>query len=457
MPRIQNIAEAALRGLAVGVRGVLEGKRMQREAKDAREKRIADEFYRTKALALQERIVDFQNALDQEHLDPDKAKLEHQKELDAIIKEKAEYEQALRDDFAAEDENINTLWQDYNTATDDNERLNIKSKIDTSRRRLIRIANRIGIQLTDVSEAEAAATKAKTAETEAGAAETEDQRSEQVKAVMAIVEMQDWSPEIKDALNEGITAIADDDTLSAEERTKADDLKDLIAVIRDSTEIPDENRDGLIADAIRSEVGALVKARLAAETGGRAETLSEPYRTAFRFATQSEGSEDDIEGHLKSIHELIAKGEKDDARAFIADLATDDADATEVNTFIVREELLEVLEKLYAGSQLLKANQTGTAWTPELLQNAQRFFGSTDLSTEELNTQLQSGVERYRQLIASEDFTEAERQGYEAIFPSASDIEDIDTAILQSLKKSITRNQDLFYKHYLGATDADVF
>ena len=457
MPRIQNIAEAALRGLAVGVRGVLEGKRMQREAKDAREKRIADEFYRTKALALEERKVDFRNAIDEEEVDLDKAKLAHQKELDAIVKEKTEYETALRDDFAAEDENINTLWQAYNTATDEDEKVGIKSKIDTGRRRLIRIANRIGIQLTDVSEAEAAEIKAKTAETEAGAAETEDQRSEQVKAVMAIVEMQDWSPEIQDALNEGITAIVDDDTLSAEERTKADDLKDLIAVIRDSTEIPDENRDGLIADAIRSEVGALVKARLAAETGGRAETLSEPYRTAFRFVTRSEVSEDDIEGYLKSIHELIAKGEKDDARAFIADLATDDADATEVNTFIVREELLEVLEKLCAGSQLLKANQTGTAWTPELLQDAQRFFGSTDLSTEELNTQLQSGVERYRQLIASEDFTETERAGYEAIFSAASGVEDVNTAILQSLSESISRNQELFYRHYLGATDAEAF
>ena len=33
MPRIQNIAEAALRGLAVGVRGVLEGKRMHARRK----------------------------------------------------------------------------------------------------------------------------------------------------------------------------------------------------------------------------------------------------------------------------------------------------------------------------------------------------------------------------------------------------------------------------------------
>ena len=457
MPRIQNIAEAALRGLAVGVRGVLEGKRMQREAKDAREKRIADEFYRTKALALEERIADFQNALDQEHIDPDKAKLAHQQELDAIVKEKAEYEQTLRDDFAEEDENINTLWQAYNTATDEDEKVGIKSKIDTGRRRLIRIANRLGIQLTDVSEAEAAATKAKTAETEATAAETEDQRSAQVKALMAIVEMQDWSPEIKDALNEGITAIADGDTPPAETRTKADDLKDLIAVIRNSTEIPDESKDGLIGDAIRSEVGALVSARLAAETGGRAETLSEPYRTAFRFATRSGMSEDDIAANLKSIHGLIAKGEKDDVRAFIAGLATDDADATEVKAFILREELLETLEKLDVGIQLLRANQTGAAWTPELLQEAQRFFGTTDLSTEQLNTELQSGIERYRQLIASEDITETERDGYEAIFAAASDVEDIDPAMLRSLRESINRNQDQFYKHYLDSTDEEAF
>ena len=50
-----------------------------------------------------------------------------------------------------------------------------------------------------------------------------------------------------------------------------------------------------------------------------------------------------------------------------------------------------------------------------------------------------------------------ERAGYEAIFSAASGVEDVDTAILQSLSESISRNQELFYRHYLGATDAEAF
>ena len=51
----KHIGADALRGLAVGIRGVLEAKRMAREAKSGREKRIADHYVRLKRLDLQER------------------------------------------------------------------------------------------------------------------------------------------------------------------------------------------------------------------------------------------------------------------------------------------------------------------------------------------------------------------------------------------------------------------
>ena len=188
MPRTENLREAALRGLAVGVRGVLEGKRMQREARTPRERRIADAFYRTKALALEEKEADFEEAFNQEQPNPEQVKLAQQEELDTIKQEKTEYEKLLREDFAAEDENIHTLWQDYHTAVDDNERVRIKSKINTGRRRRNRIANRLGIPLTDVEFEQDAAKPTATAAAEPTAPEASQLEPEPVNPITAIVD-----------------------------------------------------------------------------------------------------------------------------------------------------------------------------------------------------------------------------------------------------------------------------
>ena len=452
MPRTENLREAALRGLAVGVRGVLEGKRMQREARTPRERRIADTFYRTKALALEEKEADFEEAFNQEQPNPEQVKLAQQEELDTIKQEKTEYEKLLREDFAAEDENIHTLWQDYHTAVDDNERVRIKSKINTGRRRRNRIANRLGIPLTDVEFEQDAAKPTATAEAAPTAPEASQLEPEPVNPITAIVDAQDWDDAIKEQINRGIPTV----TQPAENRTGADDLKDVIAAIKNATEIPDLDKNGLVEDAIRTEVGTRVKTQLAEETGGTAETLSEPYRTAFRFVSRSGMSEHDIARNLKSIHGLIAAGKKDDAREFIAALAIGPENTTEAREFIAREELLELLDKLDLESQMLRAHQTGTGFTPGLLRKAKRFFGRGIPSVGQLDTQLQLDTQRYRQLIGSGDFTEAERKEYESIFPAAANLEDLNPAVLRSLREFVNRNQNLFYKHYLdptGATD----
>ena len=106
----KHVASDALRGLAVGIRGVLEAKRMAREAKSGREKRIADHYVRLKRLDLQERrlaITEGTAARAQEKLDLDKqiqeteaAKVEaleelgktYDEELDAYFDERTHYQ-----------------------------------------------------------------------------------------------------------------------------------------------------------------------------------------------------------------------------------------------------------------------------------------------------------------------------------------------------------------------------
>ena len=66
----RHIASDAIRGFAVGVRGVLEGRKLRREAKDDRERRFADEAYRQKVMDLQERQITLDDAFrTQQHED----------------------------------------------------------------------------------------------------------------------------------------------------------------------------------------------------------------------------------------------------------------------------------------------------------------------------------------------------------------------------------------------------
>ena len=81
----QHILSDSLRGLAVGIRGVLEAKRMAREAKSDREKRIADHYVRLKRLDLQERRLAIsegaaEREMEQARLDSVEAEQEHKDE-----------------------------------------------------------------------------------------------------------------------------------------------------------------------------------------------------------------------------------------------------------------------------------------------------------------------------------------------------------------------------------------
>ena len=85
----RNIASDALRGFAVGVRGLLESRKMRREAADDKARRIADEAYRQRVLDLEERKVILDDAFRGEHLE---ANTNIQKRLTAV--EEGKYDHA---------------------------------------------------------------------------------------------------------------------------------------------------------------------------------------------------------------------------------------------------------------------------------------------------------------------------------------------------------------------------
>lgn len=64
----RHIASDAIRGFVSGLRGYMEGRKMKREAKDAREARIANEAFRWKALDMQERQIQLDDAFREKEL-----------------------------------------------------------------------------------------------------------------------------------------------------------------------------------------------------------------------------------------------------------------------------------------------------------------------------------------------------------------------------------------------------
>lgn len=131
----QHVLSDSLRGLAVGIRGVLEAKRMAREAKSGREKRIADHYVRLKRLDLQERRLAISEGaaateMEQARLDSLQAEYEH----------KDEWHKQL----AAAYDRLESLYQERNRAAAPKEMERIDNEIAMEGRAVIRLGKNLG-------------------------------------------------------------------------------------------------------------------------------------------------------------------------------------------------------------------------------------------------------------------------------------------------------------------------
>ena len=131
----KHIGADALRGLAVGIRGVLEAKRMAREAKSGREKRIADHYVRLKRQDLQERRLAISEGaaateMEQVRLDSLQAEQEH----------KDEWHQRLAEAY----DRLESLYRERNRATAPKEMERIDDEIGMEARAVVRLGKNLG-------------------------------------------------------------------------------------------------------------------------------------------------------------------------------------------------------------------------------------------------------------------------------------------------------------------------
>lgn len=131
----RHIGADALRGLAVGIRGVLEAKRMAREAKSGREKRIADHYVRLKRLDLQERRLAIsegaaEREMEQVRLDSVEAEQEH----------KDEWHKRLAEAY----DRLESLYRERKRAAAPKEMEQIDSEIAMEARAVVRLGKNLG-------------------------------------------------------------------------------------------------------------------------------------------------------------------------------------------------------------------------------------------------------------------------------------------------------------------------
>ncbi|MDE0467083.1 MAG: hypothetical protein OYL97_08495 [Candidatus Poribacteria bacterium] len=131
----KHVASDALRGLAVGIRGVLEAKRMAREAKSGRERRIADHYVRLKRLDLQERRL---------AISEDAAATE----MEQVRLNSLQAEQAHKDEWhqrlAETHDRLESLYQERNRAAAPKERERIDNEIAMEGRAVVRLGKNLG-------------------------------------------------------------------------------------------------------------------------------------------------------------------------------------------------------------------------------------------------------------------------------------------------------------------------
>ena len=139
----RDVGADALRGLAVGIRGVLEAKRMAREAKSGRERRIADHYVRLKRLDLQERRLAIsegtaESDMEQARLDSLQAEQEH----------KDEWHNRLAETY----DRLESLYRERNRAATPKEMERIDGEIAMEARAVVRLGKYLGFSYPQIEQ-----------------------------------------------------------------------------------------------------------------------------------------------------------------------------------------------------------------------------------------------------------------------------------------------------------------
>ena len=289
MAEERHIGADALRGLAVGIRGVLEAKRMAREAKSGREKRIADHYVRLKRLDLQERRLAISEGAAEREME--------QVRLDSLQAEQ-EHKDGWHKQLAEAYDRLESLHRERNRAAAPKEMERIDNEIAMEARAVVRLGKNLGYSYPHI---------------EQGLKEREDatlmfeEKSGRIDAL-------DISDERKAALR---TALGNEFFgLGTAKEAKVDEILGQLEAIEKLDETP-EQKQKLKDSYLNKEFG--VAASVAEAAARKEETLQVLEENKEAFSEQE----------YASIKAQIELGEITDIKDFIKLLAKMDSDSTE--------------------------------------------------------------------------------------------------------------------------------
>lgn len=308
----RHIASDALRGLAVGIRGVLEAKRMAREAKSGREKRIADHYVRLKKLDLQERRLAISEGAAERDME--------QARLDSLQAEQA-HKDEWHKQLAAAYDRLESLYRERNRATAPKEMEQIDSEIAMEARAVVRLGKNLGYSYPHI---------------EQGLKEREDAAIE-FEEKSGRIDALDISDEGKAALH---TALENESFgLRAGEAATVDEILGQLEAIEALDETPEMNREqnSLLQDSYLNEVLG-VDASGAEEAARKEEVLQvlEENKDAFSEAEYAR-----IKEQIELGDFFINDGA--DIKDFIKLLAKMGSGSTETDDAIGPSEFVDIL------------------------------------------------------------------------------------------------------------------
>lgn len=145
----RHVASDALRGLAVGIRGVLEAKRMAREAKSGRERRIADHYVRLKRLDLQERrLAISEGAAETTSVTNAKGEQARLDSLQAEQEHKDEWHKRLAEAY----DRLESLYRERNRAAAPKEIEQLDNEIAIEARAVVRLGKNLGYSYPQIEQ-----------------------------------------------------------------------------------------------------------------------------------------------------------------------------------------------------------------------------------------------------------------------------------------------------------------
>lgn len=273
----RHIGADALRGLAVGIRGVLEAKRMAREAKSGREKRIADHYVRLKRLDLQERRLAISEGAAEREME--------QVRLDSLEAEQ-EHEDEWHKRLAEAYDRLESLHRERNRAAAPKEMERIDNEIAMEARAVVRLGKNLGYSYPHI---------------EQGLKEREDAAVEfEEKSVR--IDALDISDERKAALH---TALGNEFFgLGVGEEAKIDEILSQLEAIEKLDETP-EHKQELKDSYLNKEFGVAASVAEAAARKEEALRVLEENKEAFSEQEYA-GIKEQIElGKIANIGDFI--------------------------------------------------------------------------------------------------------------------------------------------------------